>query len=406
MEQEILKSLSDSQQSAIAKLNKYKVGALFMEQGTGKTRTAIELVNSTNCDYVLYIAPYRVIHPETTDSIKDEINKWGGFNAITEYLGVESLSMSDRLFTEQIDKLKMYSKPFIIIDESIKIKNMDAKRTKRVLEIGKLSFYRLILNGTPITRDLLDLYSQMYFLSPKIIGMGLNEFKHTFCRITTVTKRKGSSTYKREFISGYENIDYLHSLISNYVYRCNLKLNLDQNYHDIDYNIQDKEEYKRLKNYFLSDGVLFKMNNNIFMKMTQSMQRSYSLDTGKVEAMDQLMANLDREKTIIFCKYIASRSFCKNRYKGCLVLSFQKSSLGLNLQQYNNTVYFDKVWDYYLMEQSKSRTYREGQTKDCNYYNLTGDVGLERIIDLNIGKKINMAEYLNSITLNELKKTL
>ena len=38
---EILKSYTDSQEEAISKLKKYKVGALFMEQGTGKTLTAI-----------------------------------------------------------------------------------------------------------------------------------------------------------------------------------------------------------------------------------------------------------------------------------------------------------------------------------------------------------------------------
>lgn len=406
MEQEILKNLSDSQQSAIDKLNKYRVGALFMEQGTGKTRTAIELVNSTDCDYVLYITPYRVINPETTSSIKDEINKWGGFKAITEYLGVESLSNSDRIFTEQIEKLKGHSKPFVVVDESIKIKNIESKRTKRVLELGKLSHYRLILNGTPITRDLLDLYSQMYFLSPKILGMGLNEFKHTFCRITIVTKRKGKRTQRNEFISGYENIDYLHSLISNYVYRCNIKLDIEDNHHNVVYRVEDKSEYERLKNYFLNDKMMFKMNNQVFMQMTQSMQRSYSLDKGKLEVMDELMAKLDHKKTIIFCKYISSREYIEKKYPNCLVLSFQKSSLGLNLQTYSNTVYFDKVWDYYLMAQSKSRTYRKGQVNDCNYYYLDGMIGLDKLISMNIQKKISMSEYLNKITIDELREKL
>ena len=91
MEQEILKNLSDSQQSAIDKLNKYRVGALFMEQGTGKTRTAIELVNSTDCDYVLYIAPYRVINPETTSSINSIISKTDCFNLNYLFLRLTTL---------------------------------------------------------------------------------------------------------------------------------------------------------------------------------------------------------------------------------------------------------------------------------------------------------------------------
>ena len=235
--------------------------------------------------------------------------------------------------------------------------------------------------------------------------MSLNQFKYTFCRIKTITKRYGSRTEKSQFISGYENIDYLHSLISNFVYHCDLRLSLMKSQHEVNYTIEDKSEYYQIKEYYLNEEKLFEMNNQFFMQMTQSMQHSYSLDEGKIKAMDKLVDKLDNDRTLIFCKYIDSREFCEERYK-CKVLSFQKSSLGLNLQDYHNTIYFDKVWDYYLMEQSKSRTYRQGQTKDCNYYNLTGDVGLESLIDSNIEKKIGMSEYFKKCSLKDLVNEL
>ena len=81
-------------------------------------------------------------------------------------------------------------------------------------------------------------------------------------------------------------------------------------------------------------------------------------------------------------------------------------SMRLNLQDYNVTIYFDKVWDYALMLQSSRRTYRTGQTEDCVYYNLTGNVGLESLIDDNIDKKISMSEYFKKINKEELKKEL
>lgn len=84
----------------------------------------------------------------------------------------------------------------------------------------------------------------------------------------------------------------------------------------------------------------------------------------------------------------------------------QKESLGLNLQQYNTTIYFDKVWDYALYVQSTRRTYRTGQEEDCHYYELTGDVGLDRMIDKNIAKKISMSEYLKKVSIEDLKKEL
>ena len=84
----------------------------------------------------------------------------------------------------------------------------------------------------------------------------------------------------------------------------------------------------------------------------------------------------------------------------------QKESLGLNLQQYRYTIFFDKVWDYALILQASRRTFRTGQEQDCHYFELTGDVGLERLIDKNISKKVSMSEYLKKVTKDELKKEL
>lgn len=65
-----------------------------------------------------------------------------------------------------------------------------------------------------------------------------------------------------------------------------------------------------------------------------------------------------------------------------------------------------KVWDYALRLQSSRRTYRTGQTFDCEYYDVTGDVGLENLIDKNIEKKISASEYLKNASINDLKKDL
>ena len=55
-----------NQEKAFEKLSKLKCGALFMEMGTGKTKVALDLINSklNKIDYVLWICPV---------SIKNEI---------------------------------------------------------------------------------------------------------------------------------------------------------------------------------------------------------------------------------------------------------------------------------------------------------------------------------------------
>ncbi|MGL4519586.1 MAG: SNF2-related protein, partial [Phocaeicola sp.] len=160
-------NLLPQQVKAKEHLSSWRVGALFMEAGTGKTRVAIEIVNSTTCSNVIWIGPYRTIHSD--EGVVQEIEKWGGFNTEVTYCGIESLQSSDRIYLGLLDKIT--TDTFVVVDESLKIKNEGSKRTKRMLEIGGRCGYKLILNGTPLSKNVLDLWSQMEFLSPKILKM-------------------------------------------------------------------------------------------------------------------------------------------------------------------------------------------------------------------------------------------
>lgn len=401
--------MNDLQHQSEAKrhLEEWKVGALFMEAGTGKTKVAVDIVNASPCDFVLWIGPLQTIR---TGNVTNEVARQGGFNMPCSFVGVESIGGSDRIYLNTVEDLKSYEKPFVVVDESLKIKNAEAKRTKRLLEIGKIVEYKLILNGTPLSRNLLDLWSQMEFLSPLILNMSLAQFKNTFCEWTRVTKSNGWRTYSKEFVTGYENVDYLYSLIRHYVFKADLKLGISQHYRRKAYYIDEdsREEYSRIKEIFLEDEMLEWRNNNIFLEMTQKMQHAYCCTGDKIDQVKSILAEeeVDPSKTIIFCKFIKSRELCERLFPECLVLSYQKDSLGLNLQEYNVTIYFDKVWDFALRTQSTRRTFRTGQERDCLYYDLTGDVGLERLIDRNIGKKVTMSEYFKKATKEQLKKDL
>lgn len=406
-----MQTLFADQLQAKDKLRQFKVGALFMEAGTGKSRVSTELVNSADdIDCVEWIGPLRSIKPlNGLPSIIDEINKWGGFNAPVTYTGIESLQSSDRVWLDLYNRVERSANPFIIVDESLKIKNADAKRTQRLLRLGSMVQYKLILNGTPITRNLLDLWSQMEFLSPKILNMPMTEFKNTFCEYTRITKRFGGyKQYTKEFITGYENIDYLYSLIRHYVYECDLKLEVKQLWNNINYTIDEdaKKEYYYLKEKYLDNEKLQFMNNNIFLEMTQKMQHVYSCTSGKFEALDEHFNHYPQEKHIIYCKYIDSQEACRKYFPKATVLSYQKESLSLNLQHLPYTIFFDKNWDYALRHQGSRRNYRAGQEYDCRYWDLTGDVGLESLIDRNISKKTGQAEYFKSISKKELKEVL
>jgi SNF2 family DNA or RNA helicase len=380
-----------------------------MEPGTGKTRIAVELINDIpSVDYVLWIGPFQTIH--RPEGVQAEVAKWGGFVAPVDFVGIESIQSSDRIYLTYLRKLQQHHNAAIIVDESLKIKNANAKRTNRLLTYAGHSMYRLVLNGTPLSRNLLDLWSQLQFLSPQILNMDMAEFKDTFCKYTTVTKHFGNSyrAYTKEFITGYENIDYLYSLIRHYVYECDLSLQIRQYYNVLPYRLDadSSEEYYCLKEHYLDNETLLWKNNNIFLEMTQKMQHTYSCTPEKFDVVDNLFQSIAPVDTIIFCKYVDSREACSRYWPKATVLSYQKESLGLNMQHIANTIYFDKIWDYALRVQSGRRTFRTGQELDCRYWDLTGNVGLEKLIDKNIEKKIGMVEYFKGKTKQELKEVL
>jgi len=93
-----MQTFLDSQIKAIDKLNAVKCGALFMEAGTGKTRSALELIKNTDADYVLWFTPF-----QTKENLQAEINKWGGLDC--DIVGIESIQNSDRIFLEYLQKV-------------------------------------------------------------------------------------------------------------------------------------------------------------------------------------------------------------------------------------------------------------------------------------------------------------
>lgn len=400
-----MQSLLSSQQQAIDKLSRLKVGALFMRPGTGKTRAAIELAQAVDDAWRYYwFTPF-----QNKENLKNEIASWARAPEFHSVHGIETISSSDSAFLKLFQEMEANGKEaVIIVDESLKIKNWDAKRTKRIIELGKLCQYRLILNGTPISRNLLDIWAQMEFLSPLILNMRFAEFKNTFCEYTKVTKVMGGRSYAREFVVAHHNIDYLYSLIGQYVYEADLELNIRKQYVSVNYKIDEntKKAYNEIKEKYLNDEMLKWKNNNVFLELTQKMQHLYSCTEDKFFVVDKIIEENDPKKCVIFTKYIDSFRACSERWPHVKVLSIQKHSFGLNLQQYNRSIIWDKTWDFALIDQMEHRTFRTGQIEDCIYYHLNGDVKLEALISACVDKKANLLEHLKNLSVNQLKKAL
>lgn len=78
-------------------------------------------------------------------------------------------SLEDRAFFLEMEYAHL------VLDEGHVLKNPEAKRSKRLRELGERCASRLVLSGTPIQNDPLDVLSLLAFLMPKLFDANLRD---------------------------------------------------------------------------------------------------------------------------------------------------------------------------------------------------------------------------------------
>jgi superfamily II DNA or RNA helicase len=89
---------------------------------------------------------------------------------------------------------------YIILDESQMIKNPSSKLYHSMLELQ--SEHKLVLTGTPIENSLIDLWSQINFVNPGLLGT-LNFFKRSFVQAIEKKKDEGREEKLKELINPF-----------------------------------------------------------------------------------------------------------------------------------------------------------------------------------------------------------
>lgn len=196
--------------------------ALFMEMGTGKTRTVIEIIRRKYAYHNEILRTLILSPPVTLTNWKNEFNKYskipqdkilianndskykksvvsraiemGSAIVITNY---ETLQ-SDEVF-ELIEKFRPQ---VIICDESQRLKNPKSKRSKKVLKLADADhcLYRYILSGTPILNNALDIFMQFRILDRgKTFGKNYFSFRGSYFEDVNA-KWSGKPNYFPKFV--------------------------------------------------------------------------------------------------------------------------------------------------------------------------------------------------------------
>ena len=269
------------QRDALKAMNGSQAFALLMEMGTGKTKVILDEfqddVEAGRIDDLLVLAPagsYRNwfkspggeldvhLDPKFRKVLVDVGWRVGGGKAKREqlehmlsyegpralFVNIEALSTVEKVQDMVVDFVTE-RRCTVVVDESTRIKNHKAKRTKFVQRVGMLAAKRRILTGMVAPRSPMDLYSQFEFLDWRILG-----FKSYFAfrNRYAIMERKSFGGRKFDQIVGFRNIEELQSKISGHSFRV-LKqdcLDLEPKVYtirEVEQSAQQKKMYEELR---------------------------------------------------------------------------------------------------------------------------------------------------------------
>lgn len=418
--------LYQHQQEAIDKLSKVKVGALFMDMGTGKTLTALKLFDlrrqKGKVDRLIFMCPI-----SSKKNLIDEVAKHTDYQYGKDYLifGIDSISQSDRIYLELLNTVN--NRDMLVLDESTYIKNPFAKRTQRALRISKMTQYKLIMTGTPITKFVKDLWGQITFLSPLIFNY---DTYYKFANNHLIyDKEKG-------YIIRSANVDYLTQKLSPYVYEKNIEDITDmpsQLFLSITYDLslEQKKLYERTLEKILGDMYLQDASDSIIFRLFTELQKVVSYDPERIDNLDYVLSKLNPEKqAIIWFKYKKERDFIieyldkrgstysifdgvnkqeddfktgKTQY---LIANIQTGSHAQNFQNCYYQIFYSNSFDYATRLQAERRTWRAGQSHKCIYYDIYSNAGIEELIIRSLRKKEDLLQNFQKLSRRFNKKYL
>lgn len=421
-------SLYAHQQAAVDKLSPLPIGALFMEMGTGKSRTAIEIAKRWNVKNVIWFTPVSL-----KETVRQEIRKhvaWSRpyvFDSKTRIrtlphhfwtvIGIESMSSSTRqvLAVHQL----VDGNTLVIVDESSYIKGHRSWRTLRITDIGRKAGKRLILTGTPMSQGVEDLFSQMRFLNPSILGYSS---WYTFAR----NHLEYSEKYPGLIIRSH-NTALLADKIAPWIYQVTKDECLDlppKIRKSIYYEMSQEQRaaYEQAK-YEILESV-DEIDSYTIFKLFTALQQITSgyLKRGKeiIELpnprIDVLLDMLPRiqGRVIIWCKYLKSlhqiaenlgestsllygglnerqRNAEVERFKSgdtkYLTATAATGGHGLNLTEATTVIYHESSFKYAERLQSEDRCHRIGQDKSVLYIDLVCSGSIDDRIAQSLAKK-------------------
>ncbi|WP_134091466.1 DEAD/DEAH box helicase [Olivibacter sp. XZL3] len=340
---------------------------------------------------------------------------------------------------------------YIILDESQNIKNPSSKSFKAVKALR--SKYRLTLSGTPVENSVADLWSQMSFLNPGLLGSHAH-FQSDF--VIPIEKKKDEEKARKlqaiikPFVLRRTKDQVAQELPpkSEQVFYCQMSDEQAEYYEKI------KSEYRNVLLEQSLDELMGKSQIQVLQGLTKLRQlanhprmvdETYKGESGKFEnVVHTLDSVLSRgHKVLIFSQFVKQleifrnyfdkkkiryayldgstrnredvvNAFRTNEEVKLFLISIKAGGVGLNLVEADYVFILDPWWNPAVEQQAIDRSHRIGQTKNVFIYKfITKDSVEEKILALQDRKKVianqlitTEESFVKSLTSEDIKELL
>ncbi len=423
-------------------LNDYRLGGcLADDMGLGKTVQTLALLlaeKKSGVGTTLLVMPTSLIY-----NWEMEANKFTPELKILNYTGtlrnkdITRFQNYDLVLTSygitrlDVDLLQKFFFNYIILDESQVIKNPTSNIAKAVRELK--SRHKLVLTGTPIENTTLDLWSQMSFINPGILGTQTyfrNEYQNPI-------EKKGDESRSKK----------LGAVIKPFILRrhkSQVATELPEKVENVQYSVMTSAQEKRYEevkthyrekifNLIEQEG----LGNSRFMilegltKLRQlanhprMVEQGYTGDSGKLEDITHMLENAMAEghKVLVFSQFVKHldlvREYLKNnkidfayldgsstdrkeqveRFNRetqlkVFLISIKAGGLGLNLTEADYVFILDPWWNPAVEAQAIDRAHRIGQKRKVFTYKfITRNTVEEKILTLQ-KRKLKLTQEL------------
>nr|WP_315245304.1 DEAD/DEAH box helicase [uncultured Flavobacterium sp.] len=354
------------------------------------------------------------------------------------------LDSTDLIFTSysivhrDISILEKYNFRYLILDESQYIKNKNSKIFKAINKIS--TNHKIALSGTPIENSLDDLWSQMQFINPDILG-SYAFFMENFKNPIEKKQNEEVLTELKNLIQPYilrrTKEQVLKDLpeLTEQIYYCDMDPEQEKLY---------EKEKSKARNFLLkTDGSSPDKISiiNTLMKLRQlsnhpkMVDADSEIDSGKYIAVTNYLENLvkAKQKVIIFSSFVTNLNFythwCKqNKIEFCEItgetpagkreqqvklfqenenpllffISLKAGGVGLNITKASYVLFLDPWWNPFAEKQGVARAHRIGQLNKVNVIRfISKNTVEEKIVKLQENKKLLSDSLLEESYIND-----